>query len=514
MNSAIILVIFAVNVVATAVLTPVFMMVARRVGAVDRGGYRKTRRGEIPLLGGLSIAVPLLTLSISTTIAGQLILRNWRWVWRNYEDFFDPLFSIAAARGAYTTFALGGIIIVLLGVADDLKALRARWKLLGQVVVALFLCLAGNTITNISLPWIGPVELGLGVGGIVTMMWVVGLINAFNLIDGIDGLAAGIAFVGAAALAVLGFMQDNMGVAIAGAALMGSLLGFLMYNFPPAKVFLGDTGSMFLGYTLALMTLQGAQKSEAAVILLAPMMALGLPVFETLTSIARRYLRGVPIFAGDNRHIHHRFLNMGYSQPRVVLTLCGAALSLAFAAILSAILPQDSRWTLLPYGLYAGTLLYIASLAGYLRPSAIESTFKSRERNRIFQAFGRYAALRVSVSLREETRLALFKLCRHELGLQCLEIRIASGACLWKSSETTGTEECREQLHVKSADDQDLLIRYEFAHHPDETERQDVAACLAAIFDQLRIESPVLNPNSRVSPPGNDSASNEPGTRP
>ena len=480
--------------IATAALTPAVMWFARRIGAVDRGGYRKVFQGDMPLLGGLGIAVPLMVLGLAAGTAGHVIIRNWQWVWNHHRESFDLLLSFAGSRKECMTLAIGGVAVVVLGLIDDTKGLRARWKLLGQVVIALFVCLSGYAITTVYIPFIGVADLGIGVGGLLTMLWVVGLINAFNLIDGIDGLAAGTALVGVGALVVLSIIQENAYVTFAGSALAGSLLAFLLYNFPPARIFLGDTGSMFLGYVLAMMSLMGAQKSEAVVIILAPMLALGLPIFETLISMLRRYLRGVPIFVGDDRHTHHRLLLKGYSQPRVVLTLCGSGLFLATAAIMLALVPEDSKWAWCSYALYGGTLVYIAWLAGYLRPTTFKTVLERRQRNSILRALGRYAALRLNTNTGPIERSLLLELCRHELGLLYIEVRTRSGGRFMVSPDGMKYDRPQapqEELLVKSSDGQDILIRYEFEHAPDDNRRQDVSSCLAGIFDQMRIDQAV-----------------------
>ncbi|MFC1737033.1 glycosyltransferase family 4 protein [Candidatus Hydrogenedentota bacterium] len=477
--------------IVTALLTPIVMLFARRMDAVDRGGYRKVHQGSMPLLGGLAVAVPLILLGLGSGIAGYFIAMNWKWLCIHHEEYWGVLLSFATSRSECMTLAIGGIGIVAVGLVDDVRGMRARYKLLGQIVVALFVCVSGYALTTVSIPFLGAVELGVGIGWTVTMLWIIGLINAFNLIDGIDGLAAGIALVGAAALVALSITQENMFVTFTGVALAGSLLAFLLYNFPPARIFLGDTGSMFLGYMLSTMSLMGAQKSEAAVILIAPMLALGFPIFETLVSILRRSLRGVPIFSGDNRHTHHRLLSKGYSQPRVVLTLCGTAALLAATAVISALVPNDSRWAWSPYLLYVGTLVSIMWVAGYLRPTTFESTMERRERNRIFQALGRYMALRLNaVGLPPDTHLQLV-LCRQELGLRHIDVQIKEGPRLMISTddvEYDGPRASTEMLLVKSADGRDVLVWYEFLNTPDDSRRQDVSLCLAGMFEQLRIE--------------------------
>ena len=480
---------------ATMVLTPAVMRFARKIGAVDRGGYRKVFQGEMPLLGGLGIAVPLLVLGFAAGTAGHVIVHNWRWIWIHHRESFDLLFSLAGRRNECMTLALGGTAIVVLGLIDDTRGLRARWKLLGQIVIALFVCLSGIALTTVSIPFVGVVNLGMGVGGLLTMLWVVGLINAFNLIDGIDGLAAGIALVVTGALVALSIIQENTYVTVTGAALTGSVLAFLMYNFPPAKIFLGDTGSMFLGYALAMMSLRGPQKSETAAIIFAPMLAFGFPIFETLVSILRRYLRGVPIFAGDNLHTHHRLLRKGYSQPRVVLTLCGTGLFLAVAAIMSALIPENSRWAWCSYALYGGTLVYIAWLAGYLRPTTYRRTIERRQRNKIFQALGQYVALRLNANERSVNTSLLLEVCRQELGLRHIEIRMVNGV-RWTvpadGAEYDGAQASGEKLRVKSLDGQDIMIGYTFEHTPEDSMREDVSLCLADIFDQMRIEQAAI----------------------
>jgi UDP-GlcNAc:undecaprenyl-phosphate GlcNAc-1-phosphate transferase len=488
----------------TAVITPGLMRMARAVGAVDRGGYRKVYRGEMPLLGGVGIALPLIGLSLAAGIAGHVIIRNWQWVWLNHRESFDLLLSLASIRYECITLAVGGIGIVLLGLFDDIRGMRARWKLLGQIVVALFVLLSGNVLTTVSLPIAGAVDLGIVLGSLLTVLWVVGLINAFNLIDGIDGLATGIALIGAGALVALSFLQETAFVTLAGAALAGSLLAFLLFNFPPARIFLGDTGSMFLGYSLAVMSLSGSQKSETAVIIFAPMLALSLPLFETLVSIVRRYIRGVPIFAGDNQHTHHRLLRKGYSQPWVVLILYATGLALAAAAVLSAVIPEGSRWAWSPYALYLATLVNVAWLAGYLRPTALKTVLARRHRNRVFQALGRYASLCLHAGAQSGKVRTLLDLCRQELGLRHIDIRLASGETLAASPgdrERSDAAAHREELRVKSAEGQDVLIVYEFEHSPEEMLRQDVAACLAGIFDQISIDAVAASMEAGAAPP-------------
>lgn len=458
---------------------------------MDRGGYRKVFEGAMPLLGGLAIAGPLVLIGAASALSGYLIFLNWEYILVHHSEYFDPLFDFSyAARWEALVLTLGGAGILALGLIDDTRGMRARYKLAGQVLVALFVSVMGFAVSNITLPFVGSISLGLPLGILLTALWIVGLINAFNLIDGVDGLASGIALVGALSLVALSVIQGNAFVTLAGAALAGGLLAFLFVNFPPARMFLGDTGSMFLGYTLATMSLVGAQKSEAAVILVAPILALSFPIFETLISIVRRYLRGVPIFMGDNHHTHHRLLSKGYSQPRVVLTLCSVAAILAISAILASLAPEGSILMLASYGLFAATLGYIAWLAGYLRPTTFRRILERRRQNRVLHALSAYAALSLNGKGRAIKSELLLDLCRHELHLAHIEVQLANGDTLMTSdTRERATADCpMERLRVKSSDDDDLFVLFQYEDSPDENRRHDIAACLAAIFDQLQLD--------------------------
>ncbi|MBX3175989.1 MAG: undecaprenyl/decaprenyl-phosphate alpha-N-acetylglucosaminyl 1-phosphate transferase [Candidatus Hydrogenedentes bacterium] len=486
---------------ATVLLVPLVRRFARRVGAVDQGGYRKVFEGAMPLLGGLAIALPLVTLGIFCAIGGYLVFLNWGYLLRHYPAHFDAIYGLATySRRECFVLAAGALGILALGLVDDTRGMRARYKLAGQLAVALFVTCFGFAVSSVSLPLLGTINLGLPLGILLTAFWIVGLINAFNLIDGIDGLASGIAFVGALSLVALSLIQGNAFITLAGAALAGGVLAFLLFNFPPARMFLGDTGSMFLGYALATMSLVGAQKSPAAIILVAPVLALSFPIFETLVSIIRRYLRGVPIFMGDNHHTHHRLLSKGYSQPRVVLTLCGVAVCLAASAVLAALAREGSPAQFLSYALFCGSLAYIAWLAGYLRPTTFRRIADRRRRNRLLHAFSAYATLCLNGNGSTARTGLLLALCRQELGLHHLDLRLASGAVLLASpTHDNGTPAATptERLRVKSADGQDLFIHFDFIEIPDEHRRNDANACLAAIFDQIRLDR---LPNSPALP--------------
>ncbi len=511
----------------TAGLVPLVIRIARRIGAVDTGGYRRAGSDGVPRLGGIAVAVPFI---------GACLLAWW-----------GPtvmLSHLEKQRADLAVLALGALAILAVGAYDDSRGLRARYKLLAQLAVAGFICASGNVVTTIALPLIGKIEFGYILGTVFTILWIVGLINAFNLVDGIDGLAAGIGLIGAAAMAVLAAINGATFVVILCVSLAASLLGFLAWNSHPARIYLGDSGSMFLGYALATIALMGSYKSRAACVFLAPVLALGFPIYETLSSMLRRWLRGRPIFTGDQGHTHHRLLRKGYSHRQVAWLLYIAALACAAAGILQEIVPAHPMYSLMPAALYIATVLWVAWVADYLRPwgagnGGAATIGESRQRNVILSAFARYAALRLSHNGTNAAviREVLSVGCK-ELGLRFLEARLDDGMLLLRTGNgctanaelRTQNAECRpetadrtaqncinpinavnpvesnlsspmsysgadpsihngqsEIMKVRSADGHVLHICYEHDQAADETERQDVAACLAHLFENVYV---------------------------
>lgn len=481
--------------VLTAVLTPGIKRLAIRIGAIDRGGYRRVGRDQTPLLGGLAIALPVIIFLVGFGLAGSLIVRYWKFFYRLNPACLNPLMNFAVDRSAFSrsffVLTIGGVVILLLGFLDDFKGVRARIKLLVQFAVAVFICLSGYVLESFYVPLIGPVVLSPDLGVVVSILWIVGLINAFNLIDGLDGLAAGVALIAALVLALLGLSTGNILLVFACLALAGSLAAFLFFNFPPARIFLGDTGSMFIGYLLATITLMGTYKGEAAVIILGPLIALSFPIFEALISMLRRFVRGVPIFAGDRYHTHHRLLDKGYSKRQVVLTIWGVTLILAVAAYLSRVFPQDSGWTWFPGFVVVVTLLGIAWWAGYLKEAAIRRMFYRRRRNTVLAAFSRYAVQSLTSRSATIFPAEILDLCRREMRLSFLEAGFEKGSIPIGSSGLSPRDEegnvitaALEELRIQTICGMRIVVRYRYDHQPYEHESEDTAACLAQIFEQ------------------------------
>jgi len=222
-----------------------------------------------------------------------------------------------------------------------MRNLDARVKLLFQLLAAGIVIYCGVDIEYIANPlsrWFGPAYISLGLWSIpITLIWIVGITNAVNLIDGLDGLAVGVSTIASVALVSLTIISQNLNAAIVAAALAGAGFGFLPYNFNPAKIFMGDTGSTFLGFVLACISIQGVMKMYALVSFVVPVLILGLPVFDTLFAIIRRVLKGKPIMSPDRGHLHHRLLDMGFSQKQTVAILYTLTSVLCLTAVVMAL---------------------------------------------------------------------------------------------------------------------------------------------------------------------------------
>ncbi|MCH6547863.1 MAG: undecaprenyl/decaprenyl-phosphate alpha-N-acetylglucosaminyl 1-phosphate transferase [Gemmatimonadetes bacterium] len=227
---------------------------------------------------------------------------------------------------------IGAAVILLLGVIDDVRPFRASLKLLAQIVVALGMFAMGVRIELLSFP-LGSLQLAPVVGVAFTVLWFVGITNAFNLLDGADGVATGSAFFSATAVFIMSVALGHPGIGLVAAALAGSLLGFLPFNFPPARAFLGDSGSMLAGFLLAGLAVEGSTKSPTLVAIAVPLVAFAVPVFDTTITIVRRLVRGQPIFQRDQGHVHHRLQQFGYSPRQVAALMYGASAVFALLAM-------------------------------------------------------------------------------------------------------------------------------------------------------------------------------------
>ncbi|MBI4514610.1 MAG: hypothetical protein HY699_02180 [Deltaproteobacteria bacterium] len=318
-------------------ITPGIRALALRLGAVDEPGGRHVHHQPVPRLGGLAVLGAL---------AGALA------VGRAVDLLF---FDVFVGYGWGWAWLLpGALVVVATGVVDDVRSLGPLAKLCCQIIAGAIALAGGYAISAVSNPFGGgPIALGW-LAAPVTLLWVVGITNAFNLIDGLDGLAAGVALIASATLFVMSVAGGRIEVALLSVALAGALAGFLYYNFNPASIFLGDCGSLLLGYLLATLSIRASHKGATAVVILVPILTLGLPIMDTLLAMLRRLLGALrvvqsdrsrneyrflvigsaSIFRADREHIHHRLLALGLTHRRAVLVLYGACLLLAGAALL------------------------------------------------------------------------------------------------------------------------------------------------------------------------------------
>ena len=331
--------VFLISMFLTLLLTPVARRLALRFGAIDRPSRRKIHRKIITRFGGLSIFISF----ILAVIVGLLIAKN---------------FGVGISSRDYRSLLgilLGGGLITLIGLFDDIKGLPATVKLAGQVIASAAAVYFGAQIFFVSTPFTRIVMLGAWAPA-VTIMWMVSITNAMNLIDGLDGLASGITLIAAVTLFIVAVKMGQADSAILLAALAGTALGFLRYNFFPATVFLGDSGSLFFGFMLASASIVGVLKSTLVIALIIPVAVLGIPIYDTAAAIIRRAVAGRPIFEADKKHIHHRLLKAGFNQRQVVVIIYIACFILSVAALSATFFDNYQTLVFLSIFVVAGIL--------------------------------------------------------------------------------------------------------------------------------------------------------------
>jgi len=326
---------FLAALAVASVLTPPFARLARRAGAVDRVSDRGLAREATPLLGGLAILVAVLVASL----------------------LFLPL-----TQG--TKAILGGATLVcLVGAYDDWRELPPSAKLAGQLAAALLLVLNGVTVDAVTLPFVQRVEFG-ELGDVLTLLGLVAIMNVVNFSDGVDGLAAGVCAISAVAFAIIAFDLGKQTAGVLAAITAGGALGFLVHNFHPASVFMGDAGSNLLGLLLGGAIVEGSLKTNALIALVVPLVVLAVPFLDTGFVVAKRIKYGRPVYRADSNHFHHRFHRIGFSQRRTVLYLYAWTVTMAALAVALRFIPYttDGGTFRLGWSLVMGALL-LAALA-------------------------------------------------------------------------------------------------------------------------------------------------------
>jgi UDP-GlcNAc:undecaprenyl-phosphate GlcNAc-1-phosphate transferase len=297
--------------VVVMLLTPAVGGMARLLGAVDAPGGRRLNLRPVPRLGGLALFLGILVPSLAFLPLGR------------------------ETRG----LLLGAAVAVTVGAIDDFRGLRWWEKLGGQLIAAGVPTWFGIWVDRFTFPFIGIHTVPGWLGVPLTILWIVAIMNMVNFLDGMDGLAAGVAAIAGLTFAVIALSLAKPEAAIMSAIVFGACVGFLRHNFYPARIFMGDSGALLLGFVLAALSVQGLLKTAATVALFFPLLVLAVPIVDTTFVVARRLRHGQKVFEGDQAHLHHRFLRRGFSQPRAAVTIWVWCSSLAAAALATRFIP-------------------------------------------------------------------------------------------------------------------------------------------------------------------------------
>jgi len=309
---------FSIATIASLITTPVIRRLCERYKLLDVPlDGRRIHRRAVPRLGGVALYLSCLA-ALSTLL------------------FVDNLLTqtLSGFKSEFLTLLIPATLVLLLGAYDDLRGTNATVKFLGLGLIATLFYAMGGRIDALSIPLAGSVHLPAILSFIVTVVWLVGIANAFNLIDGLDGLASGAALFSSLVILGVSASGDRALTIVVALVLCGALAGFLRYNFNPASIFLGDSGSLFTGFLLAALSVLGTQKATTAVAVVVPILAFGFPVVDTAMTMGRRLLSRKPVFQGDNEHIHHMLLARGWSQRRAALVLYGVCALFGLVALI------------------------------------------------------------------------------------------------------------------------------------------------------------------------------------
>jgi UDP-GlcNAc:undecaprenyl-phosphate GlcNAc-1-phosphate transferase len=316
-------------------LTPAVGGMARLIGAVDAPGGRRLNRRPIPRLGGLALFLGIFVPSLAFLHLGR------------------------ETRGVL----LGAAVAVTVGAIDDFRGLRWFEKLAGQVVAAAIPTGFGVWVDRFTFPFLGVHSLSAWIGVPLTVAWIVAIMNMVNFLDGLDGLASGVGAIAGATFAVIALSLEKPDAAILSAIVFGACVGFLRHNFYPARIFMGDSGALLLGFVLAAVSVQGLLKTAATVALFFPLLVLAVPIVDTTFVVARRLKHRESPFEGDQAHLHHRFLRRGFSERRATMTIWSWCASLAAAALATRFIPFRAHGAWHPWPTLAAAVIGLVALA-------------------------------------------------------------------------------------------------------------------------------------------------------
>ncbi|SFA99412.1 UDP-GlcNAc:undecaprenyl-phosphate GlcNAc-1-phosphate transferase [Lentibacillus halodurans] len=325
---------FVISALTAFFVTPLIKRLALKLNVADKpDNNRKNHNGIKASLGGLAI--------FSGTVAGFLYLQP--------------------VHPQMTAIIIGACIMILTGVLDDVFDLKPYYKLTGQLATALAVVSSGLVIEKLTIPFLGTVYLD-GLAYIITIIWILAASNAINLIDGLDGLAAGVSAIGLSSILVMAMMDYRIVVAYLCVILIGGCIGFLYHNFHPAKIFMGDTGALFLGYSIAVVSMLGLFKNVALFSFIIPIIVIAIPVFDTILAIIRRTINKQGIATADKKHIHYQLMKMGYSHRTAVLIIYGFS---AFFGGMAIVFNSGTMLTsFIIFGIIIVGMQVIAELAG------------------------------------------------------------------------------------------------------------------------------------------------------
>jgi UDP-GlcNAc:undecaprenyl-phosphate GlcNAc-1-phosphate transferase len=317
-------------------LTPAVGGMARLLGVVDAPGGRRLNRSPVPRLGGLAL----------------------------FLGIFVPALAFLPFGRETRGLLLGAAVAVTVGAVDDFRGLRWFEKLGGQLVAAGIPVWFGIWVDRFTFPLLGVHRLPEWAGAPLTILWIVAIMNMVNFLDGLDGLAAGVSGIAGLTFSVIALSLAKPDAAILSAIVFGACVGFLRHNFYPARIIMGDSGAMLLGYVLAVISVQGLLKTAATVALFFPLLVLAVPIVDTTFVVVRRLKHGERVFEADQAHLHHRFLRRGFSQRRAALTIWAWCITLAAAAFATRFVPFRAHgvwhpwWTLLAAAIGLAAVLF------------------------------------------------------------------------------------------------------------------------------------------------------------
>lgn len=344
MNTYLLLFVLAAS--GSLILTPLVRRTCERFGWLDASlDGRRLHAKPVPRLGGVAIFGSILIALAILPFIHNLLTE-----------------SLRTDRSQFLTILIPAGLVFLFGVYDDFRGSGARFKFIGQALAGILFYYLGGRIDNLSVPLVGTVVLPQVLGCVLTVLWIIAITNAFNLIDGIDGLATGASLFASLVLLGVSLMLGHPMVTVFAVVLCGGLIGFLPYNFNPASIFLGDSGSLFIGFILAALSVLGTQKASTAVAVAIPIIAFGLPVLDTGFALVRRFIGKRPVFHGDREHIHHKLLERGWSQRRVALVLYGICAMFGLLAMLFVSEGSSKTTGLILFVMAAAIVLFVGSL--------------------------------------------------------------------------------------------------------------------------------------------------------